>query len=366
MLFIAYTVCDHAQYQSLDQKMFPLDPADLIYQREMLFYVQPGQMTDMATVFIPEEKSKREWLLSQDYSGYLVQGETFIPAVFRLIPETKYQRKIKNLMKMRTINGMETDLINDEYLRMFYKLIVYYENTMELENIEFDNFICSFGESADLIRYHYFPVWNIQNCVKQVNRFPVLQVDLAYYKYEILLENPDRWMVVLPDQFEGYVLHNDCGIEVYTKNYDCEKMSLLYFHEFDQLTSEYPVLSNQLKDLVFHSVDKQYRSYLTEFKLVQTVTGYENSQLVRLLEYTLEKENYVRNTNTGVVYETDLAKQKEKERTVLTCHLKFERGNCEQYIAEAVVDFILHVLAVRYPQYDFSANFMKTKGMELD
>lgn len=249
--FTIYTgVAEQKYYDITGDSMFPMIAEDLeenvIETKMLLDSLQKGVPVKAFNVFLEMDYSEICLLMEkkQQFHGYIYTENAEYPVTAELRPDTRYQKVVKKLFQIVVNNGLPWRTICAPYLNKFFEVYLvktelpFYE---KIETIKVD-----FGEYEEKMRYHCFPVWNLEETTGVADVKSVGSLDRVQYQHMITKRrmNEDFYLVADTEEMLTKDVCED-GIIITTFISDAREWKL--YRVVPKVTQlfEYPIFSNE-------------------------------------------------------------------------------------------------------------------------
>lgn len=345
--FTIYTgVAEKKYYDITGDSMFPMLMEDLeeqnIETEVLLDSLKNGIPVKIFHVFL-EMDDREIWSLlerKEQFQGQIYTENGEYPVIAELRPNARYQKVWKQLFHVVVNNGLPWRTLCLPYLNKFLDVYLVKAELPSYEKIE--SIKIDFGEHAPQVRYHCFPVWNLQEVTSVAEVKSVGSLDRVQYQHVISTRRmQDDFYLVADTENMLSMEVNDAGLVITSFFPDAREWKL--YRVVPKVTQlfEYPIFSNERQG-------EQIEAVRTKGGIMQLVNslGYRDRLELKSIEFPLQY------SKPPITYKMDGDMIDEcysgKNRQPMVLSFVKKR---DDFLQTDILSYVVSVVQRKYPEF---------------
>ncbi len=355
------TIIERQYYDPTNGTLYPVDPQDLDDVKER----KNGLM---GTVFLKMgQEDSRRFREEETFSGIVCRMERRYPAVFRVRPAERYQKRVEELYQAFQDNQLPWSTVNTAYLDQFYDVFLadmeedrktgQREESRTLEVFGLEDCEIQFGDYSDFVCYGRIPLWNMEQTSFESTNFMMPCVDGMYYEHVFALDQRKETDGYLIQGNEDIVeiRHEKDRIVVKSPKDTFDNWKVFHMIQEIKMSLDYtePLLSNRKRDSFFRRMAEDSRvSLMTWADLSRRILEMDVREYLDVVGYEISEpfdRNFERDETSGMNWFIPETLFPMEGRRVLL--LKFQAKKPEHYLNDSMVRFVISQLQMEIGEY---------------
>lgn len=183
-------IADRQQYDVTDDGMFPMSAKDLeqkpVDAKQMLKCIRESKRYPLFSVFLEAEHAVIRRLEADrgEFCCRIQTGGGEYSGTVSIVPQKKYEKIIAGLFHTFQENGVPYHSPCAPYLKKFFEVYAKTADPLTGEE-EILSVTVDFREYEPYVRYHRFPVWNLQTVTVPADVRPKACIDRIHYCHTV-------------------------------------------------------------------------------------------------------------------------------------------------------------------------------------
>lgn len=310
-------------------------------------------------VFLKADYSTFEKFLKNGYrfKGKIETNKKTHIAYFKVLRNTEYAEKIRNLYQNFINNNIKWTTINNPYIHKIADVILTGcedEIDVEEEIIKID---VNFEEYSSYIEYDMVPLWNIKEIKLKCGAFPTPCIDKINYEHVVptIKEGIDNgYLVNTHEKNINYIMFRKEAIVISTDINESIKWDVLKIvncKESDMSAYDYEIMSNKVNVNFSNKISLENRySIKTKNELARLINSFEVSKYLKFKNAVLEDYEDISCNETYDVNDfiiDEIRNENLKNKLIL----QFEPLDKANYLNNDILSFLVSEVSFIYPEY---------------